>query len=396
MEREIDRILGAGGLLSQRFPGYEIRPQQLEMARTMGRAFQTQSRALVEAGTGTGKTLAYLVPAVLSGKRTLVSTATKNLQEQIFYKDVPLLRELGLDVPVAYLKGRSNYLCKLRYQEFQRMPLFRSTADARHGDRLFAWAETTATGDRAELAELPDDFATWADLSTGSEGCLGRGCPLFEQCFVTKVRREAAQAAIIVVNHHLFFADLAVRDDANAEVLPEVQAVVFDEAHHLEESASSFFGRTMSPYRLRDLSFDLQRALRGNPKGGEPLTALVAQAERPLAELFALLQGQLGPIDRVELATELSEDAAVRQACAAADTALGQLERQVRDSATLGEMAVAFARRVAEIRADLTFLLGPRDHSWVYFAEQRGRRDALFLQASPIDLSEVVQSTAYP
>jgi len=241
------------------------------MAQLIAEAIDTNTRALIEAGTGTGKTLAYLVPALQSKKKTLVSTATKNLQEQIYYKDVPTLLGMGFEFEAVYLKGRSNYLCLHKFKDFQVRPLFRSKEDTKHFQLIEDWALSTKSGDRAELRDLPDDFPTWFELSATSETCLGAECPDYEGCFVTQIRRKAAEAQLVIVNHHLFFADLSVRAGGFGEVLPETDVVIFDEAHHLEDTATSFFGRSVSPFRMKELVGDLGRAIENLSKRPEKL-----------------------------------------------------------------------------------------------------------------------------
>src|SRR5216684_7707262 len=237
------------------------------MAEHVERAL-SQGRALVvEAGTGTGKTLAYLLPAARSGLKVVVSTATKNLQEQLAEKDVPLLKALGVDAKVAFLKGRQNYLCLLRHEQFQRNPTFAVREEAALFEGIGAWAETTQTGDRAELSELPENLAAWRDLSASADQCLGQKCAHFDRCFVFRMRRLAADADVVVVNHHLFFADLVLRSssagDAGAAVLPHYDAVIFDEAHAVEEVATEHFGAQLSSFRVSELARDALRALAG-------------------------------------------------------------------------------------------------------------------------------------
>lgn len=262
MEREIRAILGGDGALAQQADHYEERAQQLEMAELVAEALTGGTHAVVEAGTGTGKTLAYLVPALLSGKRIVVSTATKALQEQLVEKDLPLLQKLGAKFRFAVMKGRSNYLCLLRQEQFDAQPVFVSSDERELYRRLRTWARTTETGDRAEL-DLPDHYVAWRDVSSTTETCLGQDCPRYQQCHVTRMRQKAQEADIIVVNHHLFFADLALRQSpaakGGAEVIPRAEGVVFDEAHNLEEIATEFFGAQISNYRFFDLCRDLDR-----------------------------------------------------------------------------------------------------------------------------------------
>ena len=221
--------------LSRVLPGYERRASQQQMLGLVEQALAKGEAAVVEAGTGTGKTLAYLLPAARSGLKVVVCTATKNLQEQLADKDVPLLKALGVDARVAFLKGRQNYLCLLRFEQFERNPTFAVRDEAALFESISEWAAKTQTGDRAELEELPENLASWRDLSASADQCLGQKCAHFDRCFVFRMRRLAAEADVVVVNHHLFFADLALRSssagDAGAAVLPRYDAVIFDEAH---------------------------------------------------------------------------------------------------------------------------------------------------------------------
>ena len=390
-------FFGPDGALAERLPGYEPRPPQVDMAVLVAETIAGQSRAVVEAATGTGKTLAYLYPAIASGKRTLVSTATKNLQEQIFYKDVPFLRELGLDFKAAYLKGRSNYLCLDRFDKFQVKPLFRSKADAAHWSLIRDWAAITEGGDRAELTELPDDYPTWFELSATAETCLGAKCPQFNDCYVTQVRRRAAQANLIIVNHHLLFADLAVRAGGHGEVLPDVDVVIFDEAHHLEDVATSFFGRSVSPFRVRELTGDVSRAI-GDLK--KPPRAVVDAIDRVTTTYDALskhISDALGGKDRAQLSLEITASDSIEAALKAALGAIDGLGRQARDTAALGEVAETLSRRCGELSRDLDFVVRQPDSSWVYFTEFRGRRrDALFLNANPVDVGPMFRQWVYP
>src|SRR5438309_6434047 len=240
------------------------------MASVVEQALAKGEAAVVEAGTGTGKTIAYLLPAARSGLKVVVSTATKTLQEQLADKDVPLLKALGVDAKVAFLKGRQNYLCLLRYEQFLRNPTFAVREEAAVFDAIAAWAETTQTGDRAELSDLPENLASWRDLSATADQCIGARCAHYDRCFVFRVRREAADADVVVVNHHLFFADLALRTssagDAGAAVLPRYDAVVFDEAHAVEEVATEHFGAQLSSFRVSELACDALKALHTRPQ----------------------------------------------------------------------------------------------------------------------------------
>jgi ATP-dependent DNA helicase DinG len=241
----------------------------------------TGSHAVIEAGTGTGKTLAYLVPAVLAGKRVVVSTATKALQEQLVEKDLPLLQKMAGNFSYAVMKGRQNYLCILRQEQFDANPTFVSRDEANQYKKLRTWAATTTTGDRAEL-DLPEGYTAWRDVSSTSETCLGEKCSRYGSCHVVNMKRRAAEADVIVVNHHLFFADLSVRktsQQTGAEVIPRYEAVIVDEAHNMEEIATEFFGSQVSNWRVLELCQDVDRAAKS--KTGWPLQTL-ADATRAL------------------------------------------------------------------------------------------------------------------
>src|SRR5256885_624425 len=237
------------------------------MAEAVSSALEHGRALAVEAGTGAGKTLAYLVPAARSGLKVIVSTATKTLQEQLADKDVPLLRALGIEARFAFLKGRQNYLCLLRKEQFDKAPTFERRDEAPLYGKLDEWAQRTATGDRAELADLPEGFSAFREVFSTAETCTGQKCPHYDDCFVFKMRKVASEADVVVVNHHLFFADLALRTssagDAGAAVLPRYDAVIFDEAHAVEEVATENFGVQLGSFRVGELGRDAARVLAG-------------------------------------------------------------------------------------------------------------------------------------
>jgi ATP-dependent DNA helicase DinG len=238
------------------------------MAEAVASALSGGRALAVEAGTGTGKTLAYLLPAARSGLKVVVSTATKTLQEQLAEKDVPLLRALGIDARFAFLKGRQNYLCLLRKEQFEAAPTFERREEAPLYRKLDDWSRRTSTGDRAEISDLPEGFSAFREVFSTAETCTGQKCPHYDRCFVFKMRREASEADVVVVNHHLFFADLSLRSssagDAGAAVLPRYDAVIFDEAHAVEEVATENFGVQLGSFRVAELGRDAARVLAGN------------------------------------------------------------------------------------------------------------------------------------
>jgi ATP-dependent DNA helicase DinG len=405
MTDSLREMLGPGGALSRALPIYEPRPPQLEMALRVENALAHGRALVVEAGTGTGKTLAYLLPAARSGLRIVVSTATKTLQEQLADKDVPLLKALGVDSRVAFLKGRQNYLCLLRFEQFQRSPTFAVREEATLFEGIAAWAEKTQTGDRAELSELPENLAAWRDLSASADQCLGQKCAHYDRCFVFKMRRQAAEADVVVVNHHLFFADLALRSssagDAGAAVLPHYDAVIFDEAHAVEEVATEHFGAQLSSFRVSELARDALRALQTRPqllrardlaaallRDGEDFFA-AAVATAPLERQtrgnrspdrenarWVLLPGSLKPAEKERLA-------------------LAELVRSL--GAALSEQDEELSlleRRCLALGADLELFAGPHgDEALIHWAEQRAGH--LFLHASPIDVAAILMDKLY-
>ncbi|MGE6760071.1 ATP-dependent DNA helicase [Corallococcus interemptor] len=390
----VDSLLGPGGALEEALPAYEHRPEQLQMARAVERAFSEGSYLLAEAGTGTGKTLAYLVPALLSGRKVVVSTATKTLQDQVFFKDLPLLSEkLGMRFEAAYLKGRGNYLCLHRYDSFEKDPQFVSKEEAKQWPLLKKWVTQTETGDRAEL-DLPESFAAWSRLSTTSETCLGSRCSQYETCFVTRMRKRAETADLLVVNHHLFFADLALRSSGKRTegVLPFYDAVIFDEAHALEDAASSHFGCSVSNYRLEELSRDAVAALPAKDERHATLSALAQRVRSHADALFLQAPRALG------LSSQESTVALRPETMGKLSGALEQVREGLAALASFAgserepELA-AIHRRAEEMAEQLTFLEKSESADHVYWAEARGK--GLFLRANPIDVAKELRDRIY-
>ena len=254
----VRRFFSPHGPLSKWHPNFEFRPGQLEMALEVEAALNDRSCLIVEAGTGTGKTLAYLVPSILSGRRVIVSTGTKNLQEQLFFKDVPFLQQ-HFDQPlrVAYMKGRNNYACRQKIYDAEKEPILAGLEEIADFEIIRDWEKTTETGDRAEIRTLPESSTVWPKLDARREICTGQKCPQFERCFITRMRQQAAASDIIIVNHHLFFADLAVKEEEYGAIIPEYAAVVFDEAHEIEDVVGQYFGVSVSNYQFSDLRRDI-------------------------------------------------------------------------------------------------------------------------------------------
>jgi ATP-dependent DNA helicase DinG len=392
-------VLGPGGALARALDGYEHRDDQLRLAGSVARALEERRYLVAEAGTGTGKTLAYLAPALLSGRRVVVSTATKTLQEQIWAKDLPLLARAGLEFEAALLKGRANYWCLDRGDRFARNPTFATREEAGWWPELLAWSRETATGDRAEL-DVPDAFAAWRELSASGETCLGRDCERYEDCFVNRARARAAAAQVVLVNHHLFFADLAMRTSrAGAEVLPDYEAVVFDEAHALEDVATEYFGLSVSSWRIEELVHDAARAVADRPDLAQAMKAATGEVARAGEKYFAAVGAAIGapaPGGRGPRADGRAPlTAGVLRPLAGLQERLDGALEEVR--AALAEdpnpALAAIARRAAELRVELKAVTALAEPRRVFFAEARGR--GVFLRAAPIDVSEELVERLY-
>jgi ATP-dependent DNA helicase DinG len=253
----LESVFAADGALARAIPGYRVRPQQIEMAERIAAAVQSHGVLVAEAGTGTGKTFAYLVPALMAGGKVIISTGTKTLQDQLFQRDLPMVRDaLKAPASIALLKGRANYVCHYHLERARHEGRFLSREEAGHILAIARFAKTTSTGDKAECAAVPEDSGAWLAATSTRDNCLGQECPNAKECFVMAARREAQAADVVVVNHHLFFADVMLRDTGVAELLPACNTVIFDEAHQLPETASLFFGENVSTAQLLDLARD--------------------------------------------------------------------------------------------------------------------------------------------
>ena len=396
---DVDRILAPGGRLSEALGGFEVRPAQRQMAAAVADTIVSGGVLLAEAGTGTGKTLAYLIPAILSRQRVLVSTGTKNLQEQIYFKDLPLLQAtLDVKFSATYMKGRNNYLCLHRFDALRDSPAFRSPDERFALDTIDEWSRETQTGDRSEMDDLPEDLGFWPEIAATAENCVGKDCPRFGDCFVTKMRQRAAESDVVIVNHHLLCADAAVRQNANGEVIPSCRYAIVDEAHQLEDVATQYFGIALSTYRVDDVIGDVERALNArlvpDPEKADALRVDVERVRQAARAFFATLQ-----MLRFEAGAASASDNRVRvrrrhlqsadDETAAFDTALQGLEATIALTKDIPDDVLALGRRAAELRSDLAFLAKADDDAYVYFLEIRGR--GVFLRASPIDVSTIVR-----
>ena len=407
----LHEFFSPGGVLAQSPLPYEYRPGQLEMAKAVERALAEHRHLIVEAGTGTGKTLAYLLPALRTGQRVIISTGTKALQDQLYFRDVPFLESLLGGLRVCYMKGRANYLCRHKLVALRNQPILTGLEEIDQYRQIAEWEQTTDTGDRSEIAGLPEASALWAKLDARSDACLGSTCPDYRRCFITEMRRRALESDIIIVNHHLFFADLAVKREAagapDAGILPDAAAVVFDEAHELEDVASSYFGLSVSNIRFEELARDTETMLRGK-EGAESMPGLTQQV-RERARLFFSALPMAGdgrqPFTGREQFLETSGDLYL-SVCAS----LRRLESEMDGLKNVDE-APGLRKRVTRLRTELEFLLESNAGNTVYWLERRaygaaernghslrpGRSQVrnTFLQATPIDVSELLSELVF-
>jgi ATP-dependent DNA helicase DinG len=379
------------------------------MAGGVSAVFAEGGVLLAEAGTGTGKTLAYLIPAILSRQRVLVSTGTKNLQEQIYFKDLPVLRDsLGVPFTATYMKGRGNYLCLHQFEKCRSaasgdgalLPsaFGRTPEEAIYIQLIDEWRRETETGDRAELEDLPEDLPFWKDVAATSENCIGAECPQHGECFVTRMRQRAAASDIVIVNHHLLCADAAVRQSEYGEVIPSCSYAIVDEAHQLEDVATQYFGIAISSYRFEDLARDVDRAVGAKLVPDRDQSDALARGADRLRDHARAFFGALQSA-RFEIPGVGGSDSRVRVGSthmgkladqgAALVQALEALEADIALAREVPEDVLALGRRAAELRCDLSFLLRADDAGYVYYLEIRGR--GVFLRASPIDVSAIIR-----
>jgi ATP-dependent DNA helicase DinG len=365
-------FFGPGGVLEQRLADYEFRPSQIRMAEAVQRALEEQNHAIIEAGTGTGKTFAYLLPALLHGRRILVSTGTKTLQDQIFYKDIPLLESiLGRPIRAAYLKGRNNYLCRLKLETLHAEGLF-SMRELPSFKAILDWAQETETGDRGELGSIGDDSELWSRMDARRDRCLGTKCRDYDRCFLTIMRQKAMEADIVVVNHHLFFADLSIRKSDVAAILPDYSAVIFDEAHELEDIATDYFGFHISNFRLAEFVHDARKL--------EADVDLVARASDRFFNGFALLRDGRHPIPKLDGIEALIG-------------ALQDARRAIKQMKDFSGEYEALARRAGELESELEIFRSGDLENYVSWIERRDR--GVFLEACPVDVSGMLQEKLF-
>jgi ATP-dependent DNA helicase DinG len=402
------QFFAPGGLLSKTHPAYEFRRGQLQMAQAVEEALEENRHLIVEAGTGTGKTLAYLLPVIRSGKRVIISTGTKNLQEQLFHKDIPFLEQAIFPdgkskLNVCYMKGRGNYLCRKKLYDLTANPVLSGLEEIEHFSEISRWEKLTSTGDRAELAGVPEGSVLWHKLDARSDACTGQRCSEYDRCFITEMRRRAKESAIVIVNHHLFFADLTIKqqfeDARDAGVLPEAGAVIFDEAHELEDVVGSYFGVSVSNARVDELARDIEQALTRNRMYAAGVSAAISSLRDHTALFFSLLPAERGRVafeNRRDFLEENGEE------YIALRNSLQRLDSELQLIPEKPEEVFAFSRRAGEMNFQLQFLMEEENPNTVFWIERRGTRGSggyerhtVFLQATPIDVAPILQQSLF-
>lgn len=377
------------------------------MAEAVLKAFEEKKHLIVEAGTGTGKTLAYLVPAIAAAlgqkKRIIISTGTKNLQEQLMEKDIPFLQKvLRKKFSAAQMKGRGNYACLYRIAKAETQPILEGLDEMDYFEEIRHWARESETGDRAELRDLPENLSFWTRINAKSETCLGQKCPDFEPCYITRMRQRAEEADIVIVNHHLFFADLNIRGNEYGRVLPDYSAVIFDEAHLIEDIAADYFGFQVSTFQIDELVRDADNLPITDAIATRDLTKLSARTIG-LADQFwtRFIQGRAQdgrfPLAPNAFAQKMTngeiQPTALGEAYFALDSSLERLETAIDVHAEKMTEAESLVRRVRQTRFDLDFVCSQAEKNYVYWLERRGR--GMFLRASPIDVSNLLQEKLF-
>ena len=387
----VRQFFGPQGLLSEWHPNFEFRAGQLEMAEAIQSALTDKKHLIVEAGTGTGKTLAYLVPAIFSGRRVVISTGTKNLQEQLFYKDVPFLeKHLGTPLRVCYMKGRANYACRQKIYDAETEPVLTGLEEVADFQIIREWEKTTETGDRAEIKSLPESSSAWAKIDARGDLCTGQKCQQFERCFITRMHQKAQESDIIIVNHHLLFADLSVKHEDLAGIIPEYFAVIFDEAHDVEDVAGQYFGVAISSYQFEELTRDVSSLARRKEFGTvelDNILAILGDRAQHFFNLFVASEGRTG-FRAHEAFLELNNNA-YHDVLHALELVSLQLELL-----RFGpEETIPLVNRARDMAKRLEFWMEGADRTFVYWIERRGR--GTFLQATPIDVSKLLDQRLF-
>jgi ATP-dependent DNA helicase DinG len=381
---DLSAVFAVDGTLARAIPGYRVRPQQIEMAERIAATIRDNKVLVAEAGTGTGKTFAYLAPALLSGGKVIISTGTKTLQDQLFQRDLPAVREaLKVSASIALLKGRANYVCHYHLERAIADGRFQSREEAGHIRTIARFAKTSKNGDKGRLAAVPEDSGAWAAATSTRENCLGQECPHHKECFVLAARREALSADIVVVNHHLFFADVLLRDEGTAELLPACNTVIFDEAHQLPEVAGMFFGESLGTGQIVDLARDTRLEAVAAAKDYAPLQDATRDVEKAARDLRLAVTAENARLP----AAPLLEDKQFQLALTVLDETLAAFVKHLESQAERSEGLANCLQQAQEIALRLKRWRTLEDATQVRWVEVFSH--ALALNLTPLDVADI-------
>lgn len=379
-------VLADNGLLSKAIPGFNAREAQQKMATAIDQALAVEAQLIIEAGTGTGKTFGYLIPIFLSQKKTIISTGTKNLQDQLFFKDVPIIKKIfSFPRKVVLLKGRANYLCKQRIERSKEDGRFLSRQLVTQLHIIDEWMQSTQIGDIAEITSVPEDSSIWPQVTSTGDNCLNQDCPFYKECFVVKARQQAMAADIVIVNHHLFFADIALQEEGFGELLPGAKAIVFDEAHHLPEIASQFFSTTVSGRQLLELARDSEAEAYKEAKDMQVISTAAHQLQNAVHNMRLALGKDLS-----RAPWPLSLPTILKEAISAVKTHLKELESLLKEASVRGKGLEACARRAIQMIERFNLLTGETPTDTVHWFETH--LQSFTLQFTPMIVADYFQN----
>lgn len=376
-------ILGENGVFSEKLPSFKVRDVQLELADKIIETIDNDGTLIAEAGTGTGKTFAYLVPAIIKDKKTIVSTGTKNLQEQLFYRDLPKVLEImGLKPKIRLLKGRANYLCEHRMHKALHSRIAHNPDLAQPLQLIERWSHKTTVGDKAELEDVPENDLIWRHVTSTAENCLGSECPSFTDCLVMKARRKALEADILVVNHHLLFADMALKQEGFGELLPDAEVIILDEAHQVPEIASKFFSQSFSSYQCQELLNDMAKEA-GDVTGA---FATISKQHQCVEQALRDIYLQFSQAPESETLSHLLENKNNHEHLELLKDALADLAEALKPIAAQSKgLESCFIRNEALV-VFIEELLGTTKNEFIYWYENRNK--FFVFHKTPIDIAD--------
>lgn len=391
MHKIIDDFFKETGKLAQNMSKYEYRKGQIEMSHKVADVLINGGILLVEAGTGIGKTMAYLIPAILTGEKIVISTGTKTLQEQLYFKDIDFLKKLGLNISASYMKGRNNYICLKKVDEIGYGSLLPLGEELKYWAKIEKWISETQSGDKSELSSVPENLMVWNEICSDTEGCLGKRCKFYQSCFIYKMRKEAEDSQLVIVNHHLFFADLNIKTTVGGELIPEFEKIIFDEAHLLEDAAINYFSITAAPWQLYLITRNIERKLyKQNSKEKDYIKNLIFSQ---IGRVLILNQSFFNSFERREENRFPLKNIVDRDKLNSAQELIDgvyELIKRIDNISIIEEDWQFLKNRLIKFNKDLEFILERQDKEYVYWGEF-SERDSIILYATPIEIAEILR-----